>query len=376
MRVFYDELVFDDRDPEDLFAGNNLPEPSYADILKRWVIGDRLTDYERKVTASILIFYPEYIVINGKAKEFIELIKEHLNQPELQNPLNPERGLFLYTQFFLTLKQGIKEDALRVLEILEIFFALLSNISRSTGNYSQSTSETDFIKESDISGFSKLPPDLENAYIEILILIMDCHEILFLKPGFNISQLPGLPVKKLSGFEGTNFRGQALEFYYNKEYDKASAIYWKMLINKFETPGTSIHLARLEMICGNMDKAGIFIVNAWRSRNEAPAYVLVRILYFIILINMVKLKPFYKWFGCIKHVLSLPDSKMQWDMDRVLAVHERNFQPQQIELLETLLAVLSGTSQEEYLDKIEAWQKALPIPFEKWPDFDIAFFLS
>jgi hypothetical protein len=369
MGIFYDELQFDDRVKEDLFTGTNSREPGYADILKRWASGNRLTDYEQEIATSILIFYPEYILDYGKAKEFIELARKFLQQPDLQNSLNPEKGLFLYT----LLKQGRKEESIEVLEILEIFFFSYDQANGTIGNHDKKISETDYINKSNISAFSKFPLNLENAYTRILTLIMDCSEILSLKPGFNISQLPGLPFKKLSVFEGTGFRSQALELYHKKEYGKASAIYRRMLINKFESPGTLTHMARLEIICGNMGQAGIFIVNAWRIRQEAPAYVLARILYFIILINMARTVPFDKWIGCLKKVCNQPESKMQWDMERLLSQYEKDFPLQHISLVQTLLEVLSGSDDEEQLNKFEVWQKTAPIPFEEWPDFDTVF---
>lgn len=373
MGIFYDELQFDDRVKEDLFTGTISREPGYADILKRWAIGNRLTDYEQEITTSILIFYPEYILEQGKANEFILLARKFLHQPDLQNSLNPEKGLFLYTLLFLLLKQGRKEESLEVLEILEIFVFSYDPANGIIGKHDKTISETDYINKSNILVPSIFTLNLENAYTRILTLIMDCREILSLKPGFNISQLPSLPVKKLSVFEGTGFRSQALEFYHKKEYDKASVIYRKMLIHKFESPGTLTHMARLEIICGNMVQAGIYIVNAWRIRHEAPAYVLARILYFIILINIARTVPFDKWIGCLKQVCNQPESKMQWDMERLLSQYEKDFPPQHISLVETLLEVLSGSDDEGQLNKFEVWQKTAPIPFEEWPDFDIVF---
>jgi tetratricopeptide (TPR) repeat protein len=350
MGIFYDELQFDDRAREDLFTGIKSHEPRYADIVKQWAAGSSLTDYEKKITASILIFYPEYILDNGKDEESIELLREYLLQPEfLQKPMNPEKGLFLYTLFLVHLKAGKKEESLELLEKLEVFF-----------------------ENPDSSIFHQ---SLENAYLKILSLILERREILSLKPGFSISQLPGLPFKKISVFEGTNCRGQALEFYYKKEYDKASAIYMEMLINKFETPGTLAHLARLELISGNIAQAEIFIVNAWRVRHEAPAYVLVRILFFILLINMVRNYQSDLWLGCLKHALNQPDSKMQWDMDRIICIYANKLRYQNLELLKALLEFMSGNGDDSELNKVVKWQKATPVSFVEWPDFSPCTFL-
>ena len=58
---------------------------------------------------------------------------------------------------------------------------------------------------------------------------------------------------------------------------------------------------------------------------------------------MVRTEPFDIWLSCLKQVCNQPESKMQWDMDRVLKQCEKDFMPQHISLLKILLDVLSGT---------------------------------
>jgi len=48
MGAFYDELYFDDRDTKDLFSGDSPRQPFFADVVKRWVCGNRLKDDEKK----------------------------------------------------------------------------------------------------------------------------------------------------------------------------------------------------------------------------------------------------------------------------------------------------------------------------------------
>ena len=101
MGSFYDELVFDDRDSKDLFEHENPRQPFYADIAKRWLSGDNLTKNEQTTVTEILIFYPDYILKNGRTEEFIELLKNSLREPCLSNQTNPEKGLFLYLLLYI-----------------------------------------------------------------------------------------------------------------------------------------------------------------------------------------------------------------------------------------------------------------------------------
>jgi tetratricopeptide (TPR) repeat protein len=371
MELFNYDLLFDNRNRDDLFSGGQCRQPYYADIIKRWTMGNKISENEQEIIASILIYYPEYVLKNVHPEEFIELLKISLNQPDLLIRSNPENGLLLYNLFFLLLKLGNKAESIKVLDILEKFITTFFQSNDMVKNTKQSVSDTDLLRKSN-SGNSSSPTCLENAYIEIITRIMNESELLTLKSGFNISQLP-VPFDKLSGGEGHNLRSQALIHLSNKELDKASDIYQKMLVKKFELPGTLTHLVRLEMSRGNIPQAEIYIVNAWRLRHEAPLYVLTRILYFVIFLNMLRSEKFEKLLGFLKYVLNEPDYKMQWDMDRVLLQYEKDFMPQHLSLLKALLEVLSGKDEVENLNIFEGWQKTVPVPFEACSDFDVIF---
>jgi hypothetical protein len=202
---------------------------------------------------------------------------------------------------------------------------------------------------------------------------MDRRELLWVRPGFSISQLPLIPAKKLPVYEGNELRARALDYYQKKEYDKASDMYRKMLINKFEMPGTLTHLIRLEMTRCNLAQAEIFVINAWRIRHEAPAYVLARILFFVVLLKVLRADPIENLLGCIKGVLNRVDSRMEWDMERLISMYEKDINPQKSFLLRALLRVINNIGDEGPLNEIESWQKSVPIDFEEWPDFDIVF---
>jgi hypothetical protein len=374
MTKIFDELQFDDRCPDDLFIRDKSDEPIYADILKRWASGYRLSESEKIIAVRIMILYPRYIEYKNKAEDVIGLLRGCLLKTEMLNPLNPERGLVLYVLFFLFLKQGKNEEASDLLDLMKEYFYIYDVEIGSALTPQKSSIMDEYSKELRNHAFSIFPPEVEDAYTEILTLIMDSPEILSLKSGFNISQLPVPLSAKLPASQGKIYRSQALEYFYIEAYDKASVVYRELLINKFELPGTLAHLARLELISGNIVQAEIFITNAWRLRHEAPPYVLCRLLYIILFLKIAKLSPFDMWLGRLKHVLKQPDCIMQWDMDRVLEQYKKDTQPQHVGLLKTLLDVLSGLSEESNLNKFVVWQKAAPIPYNVWTDFDIVYY--
>jgi hypothetical protein len=260
-----------------------------------------------------------------------------------------------------------------VINQIEKFFKTFCKNNSTTSIDRSSVSGNDVFRNSLDSIYTIFSTSLEKAYTEIIARIMDRYELLRLKPGFNISQLPLVPDRKLSAFAGNDLRDKALEFYHKQAYDRAAVLYRKMLVNKFEQPGTLVHLARLEMMQGNIVQAETCIVNAWRMRKEAPLYVQSRILYFIVLFKILRSESFDPWLGCMKEVLSQPDSKMQWDMDRMLSEQKKNLSPDNFLFLQVLLKANSGSDDEGSLNRFEMWCKAVPVNPVLCPDFDINF---
>lgn len=370
MELLYDDLLFDNRNRDDLFGGFQSRQPLYADIIKRWMMGIKVSESELSIVTSILIFYPEYVLKNDQAEEFIELIQYSLRQPVLNKQSDQERGLLLYNLFFLLLRLEKREESLRALDMLEKFLPTFSNCYNPGNNTHKSISDTNYVKRSDVSGCHSSNSYQKNAYIEIITRIMNESGILSLKPGFNISHLP-VPQYNFSREEGYNLRSQAFIHYTNKELDKASEIYQRLLVHKFELPGTLAHLVRLEISRINKTKAEIFVVNAWRLRTEAPMYVMARILFLIIFIKMLRSEQFKEWLGCLKYVLNQPGSRIYWEMSSILTQYEKELIPVDLNFLRSLLEVISGIAAEVKLDKFEIWKDATTNAFEEWPDYNI-----
>jgi len=220
MGSFYDELVFDDREQKNLFEQDHPRKPLYADIAKRWASGENLTKNEQRIVTEILIFYPDYILKNERSEEFIELLKNSLKEPCLANQLNPEKGIFLYTMLFMLLLHGRNEKSLEVINQIEKFFNTFCKNNSATCVDRRSASGTDVFRNSLDSIYSIFSTTLEKAYTEIIARIMDRYELLRLKPGFNISQLPLVPDRKLSALQVMTSEAKHLSFIISKNMGK------------------------------------------------------------------------------------------------------------------------------------------------------------
>ena len=104
MKTLDPDLFFDTRNMDDLFVSNFHYQPFHADVLKRWETGTICTDNERNIAMSLKVFNSKYISYNGQLTAVMTFIREKLQEPHLQNPLNPEKGLYMYTLFYLLIR--------------------------------------------------------------------------------------------------------------------------------------------------------------------------------------------------------------------------------------------------------------------------------
>jgi hypothetical protein len=131
MESFLDELIFDDRTRSELFEIPNLKQPFYADVVKRWLCGSIISKDEKQIIASVMIYFPEYILMSGKSKEILEFIRHSIQNPEIKNSTNPEKGLYFYTLLFLMIITGETSDLtpllIKIKKILNKYNGLLMN---------------------------------------------------------------------------------------------------------------------------------------------------------------------------------------------------------------------------------------------------------
>lgn len=356
------ELVYDDRNSEALFD-NNIPwQPYYADVMKRWAIGDYISQEEQRIVTNLLILDPEYILNNGKSLEFIESMRQSLQNPELQNPDNPEKGLFLYTLFYFLIKTGQGKEAMQILHELENVFVYYNNSCIPTlNNHNGPLFARDLIDRH--LEIWKRPDLVRLAYYEIISRVMDSKEILFLEPDFNLIRLP-LPRISLWEEECKEIRSIAFFHFQNKEYKEATNLYRRLRIERFELPGTLTHMARVEFCTGNLIQAKTHTEMAWRHRDEAPPYVFARILWLklcLLMLNLEDKEDFSGIFSQLKVILQNQEVFMNWTMEPVLEEIKARLKKSDHDFLSTLIDALSFSEKVEQLDNYPEWKNTKPI---------------
>jgi hypothetical protein len=341
MNPGFDELVFDNRKSYHLFEEFRLPK-FYADVIARWLNGTIEKPEELQIALNILILNPKYQLPKPKIPEFIALVNDILSQSSSQDPTNTQKGLNLYSQFYYLLKSGQKSEAINVLSELEktLMHYILSAINVLPGLYEHSPHVFNVSLEEPKS--QDKPDQIMNAYFEIISRILDCDELIDLYPNFNLTMLP-LPANNLSDHECYELRGQAFDFYQNKLYNKALETYRLILVNGYEIPGTLTHMARVELCLGQVDQAQFHIELAWRQREEAPEYVMGRILWFKLCFQI--LKNFKDQIPeTLDQLLSMHQNRnaiMNWRMDQVLATLKPMLNKTEYEFLSVLTEALS-----------------------------------
>ncbi len=311
METLYDGLVFDFRNPEDLFDNKPFIKVHYADLIKRWVEGDRISEKEQTTLTKILVYYPEYVLSHNKDQEFVGYLRKIMQNPEIQRRNNPEKGIYLYSLVCLLLKTGdlkqiynelssiIKLIHEYVIEDVIIFIDYhldLPLIEKLTADAAEVASEEERIAQ---------------IYIRLISNILDSKDFIELGSVYNLMNFP-VPHVYIENKICQDIRSLALQFYNNQMYKKALKFYQILRIVRFDPPGTMTHFVRVELMLGNISQAEIYTAMAWDIRNDAAPYVKVRILFLIIFLNLIQSKPVDIWLACLKHALMNLNEYVYW----------------------------------------------------------------
>ena len=360
-----DELVFDVRNQSDLFVRDPFSTPYYADVIKRWTIGNCQSSEEESIAVNILILNPDYILRNRISAKFIETLWQLLSMLDLQNPDNVEKGLLLYILFYLFLKTQPGDELIKILHELEEVFVHYTNSNiriLNAQNIPKYCSDL-ICLSSHQENFTKLDP-IPKAYFEIISLVMDSRELLSLNADFNLRNLP-LPPRVLWKEKCEGLRGEALHLYKRKEYDVAMIIYKRLRIEGFELPGTLVHMVRIELMIGNIEQAETHVTMAWRLRNEAPPYVLARILWCKLCLwmyNPINNEDYLFILGQLKTLLKKENATMKWDMEELLDHLITRLTDIDLALLTSLVDALSYTDAK--LDEFPLWRELKEYPLD------------
>jgi tetratricopeptide (TPR) repeat protein len=362
MKTLCPDLFFDTRNSDDLFSNNSNRQPFFADVLKRWEIGTIKTDNEHNIVMNLMVFNSKCIPYYGRLTVLITFVREKLQEPHLQNPLNPEKGLYLYTLFYLLIRTGKLKESLQVLQDLKQVSNdyLDSEIQISNALFENSDKIYMFWSNSEPKHKEK-SNKLANAYFEIISSIMDANELLLISEEFNLNKLP-LPVDNVID-NSWGLRSKAFQHFQNKDYHVAIDLYRRMLIERSEVPGTLTHMARIEVIIGNVLQAKTHIEMAWRHRYEAPLYVIARILWFKLCFLKIQNEELEapKILGKLKSILYDPEVLMEWTMQPVLDELKPKLSENDHSLLMALVESMGHKEKIVLLNNFSEWKEAKPL---------------
>jgi hypothetical protein len=170
-------------------------------------------------------------------------------------------------------------------------------------------------------------------------------------------------------------RGAALELYSRGNYPAAEALLAGLLARDFEPASTHCHLARICLVTDRRDSAREHVSAAWAARDDAPTYVVARILWLQLTLALLDASEaslsdsghptdVASLLGKLKTVVQSEDSAHEWAMEPVLDHLESRLAGGQNALLAALVAALSGHGEPAALDALECWKNQAPIPVD------------
>jgi predicted Zn-dependent protease len=174
----------------------------------------------------------------------------------------------------------------------------------------------------------------------------------------NLAALLNSKAKSAEEQERLARRQDALNRFLIGDYSGAEALLRELQQERFEVPGAHCHLARVLLLMGRNEEARQQVNHAWAAREEAPAYVVPRILFFQCVLKMLDAEDTAAIVGQIKAALRAPDAHLEWAIQPVLdhlrpRLGETNYQ-----FLTALARALSSATAIPHLDEFPQWRDA------------------
>ena len=170
-------------------------------------------------------------------------------------------------------------------------------------------------------------------------------------------------------------RNTAFSFYRLGNYPAAEALLAGCLERGFEPASNHCHVARICLLTDRSDHAREHLAHAWVARDDAPRYVVARILCLqltVALLDSSRLPPsdsanapdVASLLGKLKTLLQSEDAVCEWAMEPVLDHLESRVSGEQHALLAALVNTLAGHGEPAGLEALACWQNQAPIPVD------------
>ena len=138
----------------------------------------------------------------------------------------------------------------------------------------------------------------------------------------------------------------------------AEALLRGLLQEKFAVPSTHCHLARVLLVTDRESEARQEIKQAWATREEAPAYVVPRILFFQCVFTMLDAADTTTIVRQIKAALGAPDAHLEWTIQPMLDHLRSRLGETNYQFLKALAEALSDAKAMPHLDEFPLWRNA------------------
>ncbi len=140
------------------------------------------------------------------------------------------------------------------------------------------------------------------------------------------------------------------------DFAGAETIIRELIDERFILPSTYCHMARVLLMTGREPESRQFIDMAWQIRDQADAYVVLRILFFRCIFAMLDGIDVANIVGVLRSALSEHFSTMEWTIHPMLESLRSRLGETNYKFLTALAKVLSGTELASTLDRYPQWR--------------------
>lgn len=204
--------------------------------------------------------------------------------------------------------------------------------------------------------YEKMDPDKRLDYYQKAKEIISDNEKLISKEALEHWTIMADKIKlSVSPFE---LRATAFDFLESGHVDDAEMIYYRLLNMKFELPGTLCHLARVQLLKHKLPEAAKSVHDAWKLRDKASGYVLLRILFFKIFFLLLNAKDPSAWVNRLKKSLAEAPVFMEWNISTTLKTYQSELKAEDNSFLTSLTKALQRREDLWVLEKYELWNRS------------------
>jgi hypothetical protein len=164
-----------------------------------------------------------------------------------------------------------------------------------------------------------------------------------------------LPTGRALDWAPFTLRAEALEDFLAGRYVGAERALTELLTQRFEVPGTHCHLARVFLKTGQEERARQHVAQAWEARDEAPPYVVGRILWLQTLFVVIDDGDWRPWVGRLKGLTLERRDAQGWSMQPVLDHLRGRLREDMFEMMMALFRMVSGEDERSTLDRYAWW---------------------